>query len=118
MVSSSHRREKGIMSPAQAPDAVAKVAIFGKEGCPKCQSTKRKLQHFLGRWELDHRIEIVFHDLETLDGRAEGAFYDVEAIPATIIERQGRQLARWDGDVPGSRGLKQALEEGVNASAH
>ena len=106
------------MCPAQDPRALAKVAIFGKQDCAKCKTTKNKLSHFLSRWEMERKVEIIFHDLDTLDGRAEGAFYDVSDVPVVIVETQGRQLARWDGDVPNSRLFKQALEEGVNASAH
>ena len=88
---------------------MVKVCVFGKQGCAKCDTTKSKLRHFLGRWELDHKVQIVFHDLDTLDGRAEGAFYDVADIPLTVVEREGRELARWDGEVPNSQSLKAAL---------
>ena len=52
---------------------------------------------------------MVFHDMETLDGRAEGAFYDVNNIPATVIEQEDRQVARWDGDVPDSQAIHRLI---------
>ena len=95
-----------------------KISVFGKQGCAKCDTTKRKLNHFVGQWELDHSVEVVFHDMDTLDGRAEGAFYDVQDIPMTLVEHEGNELARWDGAVPQSRAVRQALEEGIHAAAH
>ena len=49
---------------------------------------------------------LAFFDMETVDGRAEGAFYDVHAIPTTIIRQNGRDVARWEGEVPDSAELK------------
>lgn len=97
---------------------MVKIAVFGKQGCAKCDTTKSKLNHFLGQWELDHPVQLVFHDLDTLDGRAEGAFYDVLDIPVTIIEREGLQVARWEGEVPKSQAVRTILEEGTYAAAH
>lgn len=94
------------------------ISVFGKEGCAKCDSTKRKLNHLLGRWELDKEVNVVFHDMETLDGRAEGAFYDVMNVPVTMIENEGQEVARWDGEVPNSQAVRLVIEEGVNAAAH
>jgi len=97
---------------------MTKINIFGKIGCAKCESTKRKLGHFLDQWKLDHKVEMVFYDMDTLDGRAEGAFHNVELIPATLVERGGRILARWDGVVPKSADVRAALETETNAAAH
>lgn len=96
---------------------MVKIAIFGKQGCPKCTTTKSKLQHFISRWKMDHMVQLVFHDLDTVDGRAEGAFYDVNDVPVTIVEKEGRFVARWDGDVPNSQAVRLILQEGANVSA-
>ena len=84
---------------------MTRILIFGKAECAKCKTTKHKLDHYvsgLGACEVDHKVELVFHDMETLDGRAEGAFYDVNPgrIPLTVMEKDVRQAARWDGEVP------------------
>ena len=65
-----------------------KIAIFGKQGCPKCDTTKNKLRHFAARWQVDHKLQLVFHDLDTVDGLAEGAFYDVNDVPVIIVEKE------------------------------
>ena len=93
------------------------ISVFGKQGCAKCQTTKRKLSHFLSEWELDHEVKLVFHDMETLDGRAEAAFHDANDIPLTLIEREGRSVARWEGEVPNSQAVRLILEEGAHVSA-
>ena len=89
---------------------MVKISIFGKQGCARCDTTKKKVSHFLRKWEFDHKVEMVFHDIDTLDGRAEGAFYDVaDELPLTVIERDGQQVARWEGDVPNSASVKMAI---------
>ena len=86
------------------------IAIFGKQGCAKCETTRAKMRHFVSDWQLDHQVEVVFHDMDTVDGRAEGMFHDVIDIPATVVQRQGQAVARWDGVVPKSEAVKSVLE--------
>ena len=95
---------------------MVRINVFGKKGCAKCDTTKNKLSHFLGRWELEHKVEMVFHDMETVDGRAEGAFHDVDEIPVTIVETNGRSVARWEGNVPNSKSVRLILEESVGTA--
>jgi len=95
---------------------MVRIAIFGKQGCPKCHTTRNKLVHFVSRWRMDHKVQVEFHDLDTVDGRAEGAFYDVRDIPLTIVEYNGRSVARWEGEVPNSQAVRLILEEGLNGS--
>jgi len=90
---------------------MVRITVFGKQDCALCRTTKNKLEHFLKRWELDRKVEMVFHDLETVEGRAEGAFHDVNRIPVTIVEFRGRPVARWDGRVPNSEAVRSTLEE-------
>ena len=97
---------------------MVKISVFGKQGCARCDTTKNKLGHFLNQWELDHKVEMVFHDMDTVDGRAEAAFYDVESIPVTVIEKSGRSVGRWDGEVPNSKAMRMLLEEEANVPAH
>ena len=97
---------------------MVKISVFGKQGCARCDTTKNKLSHFLTQWDLDHKVEMVFHDMDTVDGRAEGAFYDVESIPVTVSERSGRSVGRWDGEVPNSKAMRMLLEEEANVPAH
>lgn len=86
-----------------------KVKVFGKSGCAKCETTKNKLKHFITKWEVDDKVALNFHDMETIDGMAEGAYNDVLQIPTTIIEKNNEILARWDGEVPNSEKVKEYL---------
>jgi len=88
-----------------------KIEVFGKQGCALCQTTKRKLSHFLEKWGHAEKVEFAFVDLETADGLAEGAFQDVTAVPTIIISDNGDALGRWEGEVPPSDDVKKILDE-------
>jgi hypothetical protein len=83
------------------------VKVFGKPGCEFCKTTVKKFETFFGRWQVDpERVKLNFFDMETVDGLAEGAFYSVTKIPATVIEQGSEIIARWDGQVPLSEDFK------------
>ena len=86
-----------------------KIKVFGKPGCAKCVSTKNKLKHFIAKWEMTEKVELHFHDMDTVDGMAEGAYNDVLQIPTTILEKGENVVARWDGEVPNSDRVKEHL---------
>jgi hypothetical protein len=86
-----------------------KIKVFGKAGCAKCDTTKNKLKHYIGKWEIEDKVEITFHDMDTVDGMAEGAYNDVLQIPTTILEEGESVVARWDGEVTLSEKVKQHL---------
>jgi len=83
------------------------VTVFGKKGCAKCQTTKRKIEHIVGKRGL--QAEVLFTDLDTPDGMVEAAFLDVGEIPTTIICVDGSDSARWDGEIPRSQDVLGAL---------
>jgi hypothetical protein len=83
------------------------VKVFGKPGCEFCKTTVKKFETFFSRWQIDpSQVNLKFFDMETVDGLAEGAFYSVIKIPATVIEKGSEVLARWDGQVPLSEEFK------------
>jgi len=88
-----------------------KIKIFGKNNCAKCDTTKNKIKHFITKWEVDSKVEVTFHDMETVDGMAEGAYHDVLQIPTTIVEKDEEILERWDGEVPQSNRIKELISE-------
>lgn len=89
------------------------VKVFGKPGCEYCKTTMKKFETFLGRWNIDEsKVKLSFFDMETtVDGLAEGAFYSVVKIPATVIEKDGSILKRWDGAVPLSEEFKDLFAD-------
>lgn len=87
-----------------------KIEIYGKESCSLCQSAKKKIGHFLRKWEVGESVEIVFQDMETVDGAADGDFYDVFDIPSVLLKEEDEQVvARWDGQAPPSGELEKRL---------
>lgn len=84
-----------------------KIKIFGKSNCAKCETTKNKVKHFVGKWDSEDKVDVMFHDMDTIDGMAEGAYHDVLEIPTTIIEKDESVLDRWDGEVPHSEKIKE-----------
>lgn len=93
------------------------VKVFGKPGCEFCKTTVKKFETFFDRWNIDkNEVSLSFYDMETVDGLAEGAFYSVVKIPATIIEKDSNIINRWDGKVPLSEEFKSILEPYAKAS--
>ena len=86
-----------------------KIDIYGRPGCAKCDSTKRKVNHFMNKWGLLDRVAVTFHDMSTPDGMAEGAFNDVLAVPTTIVRQTDSDVARWDGVVPPTDGIRDLV---------
>ena len=87
-----------------------KVNIFGKQNCGNCKSTKKMLAFFIPKWGLGEKIQVEFHDMETTDGFAEGAFHDVaDKLPTVIVANGDKTLARWDGKIPNTEELKVVL---------
>jgi len=86
--------------------------VYGKQNCAKCDSTKAKLAHFLGKVGARSAAEIVFVDMDSVVGRAEGAFYDVHSVPTTILRSEtGAELSRWKGEIPHSDEIKAFLAQ-------
>jgi arsenate reductase-like glutaredoxin family protein len=77
-----------------------KIKVFGKSNCAKCETTKNKLNHFITKNHYESVVEVEFHDMDMVDGMAEGAFYDVLKIPTTIVEKGNSAVVRWEGDIP------------------
>ena len=84
------------------------IDVFGRQDCAKCDTTKHKVEHFMTKLGVADRVEFRFYDMETVDGRTEGAYRDVFDVPTTIIQRDGQDLVRWSG-VPPTAGIKEHL---------
>ena len=95
------------------------VIVFGKLNCGKCAGTKERVTVLIEKMGLSATVPMRFVNVETIDGRAEGAFYDVyDAVPVTIIRDETEDvLSRWEGVMPMSEELKPFLENVNRASA-
>ena len=86
--------------------------VFGKPDCVKCKSTKDKLTHLLTKGQAADAIGLAFVDMNSIQGRAEGAFYDVRHVPTTLLWSDDEEpLARWEGCVPPSAEIKTFLSD-------
>ena len=85
------------------------IKVFGKQDCDACKSTREKIITFARRWGVEDKINLTFYDMETIDGLSEGAFRGAHQVPTTIIEKDGQEIARWDGKVPLSEEFKPIL---------
>lgn len=86
------------------------IEIYGKQECKLCESAKKKVTHFLSKWEMQEQVDLVFQDMETEDGAAEGDFFDIFEIPSVLLKEDAdRVVARWDGQAPPSNELRRRL---------
>jgi len=88
-----------------------KVKVFGLKDCDACKAVMEKFQVFTKRWGIEEDVEITFYDMDTVDGLTEAALHDAGKVPTTVIEKNGSEVARWDGVVPTSKDFKQYLVE-------
>ena len=95
--------------PATGEARALQINIFGKPDCALCKSTQRKVEFFLGKWELQERVELNFHDLTTVEGLMEGAYHNATEVPTTLVLADGSIVARWEVAIPPSEELRQAL---------
>ena len=85
------------------------IEIYGKPGCAKCDTTKKKVNHFMDKWGLAKTVSVTFHDMTTPIGMAEGAFNDVANVPTTIVRESEEELSRWDGVVPPTNDIRELV---------
>ncbi|MDK1030376.1 MAG: hypothetical protein QGD94_00040 [Planctomycetia bacterium] len=87
-----------------------KIEVFGKSECTKCKAVMIKVDHFLTRWGADKEVALSMIDVDSIEGRAEGAFNDVFDVPTTILwHDDGKEIARWDNTFIRSEDLKNYL---------
>ncbi len=75
---------------------MGRVKIFTKRDCPRCPQAKA-----IGELLKVRGVQVEYFDLDTADGLAEAAFYNIQATPTILVEDpEERIIARWAGDVP------------------
>jgi len=90
--------------------------VYGKTGCAKCKSARDKLSHLIAKADRTGEVDLAYHDVDTVDGMAEGAFNDVTDVPTTILRSEaGEPLARWDGWLPPSAEVRAHLARSPQA---
>ena len=91
---------------------MVKVNIFGVQDCGKCLKAKGRVSNLLRDRELAERVTLVYWDQQDFEGRAQGAWYDVDdALPVTVIEAEDQPVARWEGRAPKTEEIRGCLEK-------
>jgi glutaredoxin len=81
-----------------------KVKFFYKKDCPKCPAAKEALERFFP--DLPKEL----HDIDTVEGLAEGAYYQVMSTPSIlIVDSEEREVKSWRGEVPTLSEVKDLL---------
>ena len=84
---------------------MGKVKVFLKDSCYKCPSAKE-----VGAILKKDGLEVLYYDLDTVDGLAEASFYGVLATPTMIVEdKEENALADFRGIVPTPQQVKEIL---------
>jgi glutaredoxin len=85
------------------------VKVFGIPTCSVCKSAREKLGYFIRKWGRGDQIPLTYYDLETVEGLAEGAYYEVWQVPTVVIEDEEGEVTRWVKKVPLSREFEPLL---------
>lgn len=82
------------------------VKIFWQAKCPYCPSAKK-----LGKKLKDEGVKVEFHDVRSVDGLAEAAYFNVMSTPSLIvINEENKEVAGWRGKVPTVKEIKEILK--------
>ncbi len=81
------------------------VKIFTKRACPKCPAAKE-----VGNRLKREGVRVIDYDLESVEGLAEAAFYEVMATPTIIVEdEEDNEVVAWRGTVPTPQEIEGVL---------
>lgn len=65
------------------------VKIFGRTGCPRCETAREKLDRFVAERRIQNRVEVAFYDIDTPQGLAEGLWHEIGSdTPVVVIHRE------------------------------
>lgn len=81
--------------------------VFGKKGCPICKNVHRKIEYFKNNYLPESKVS--YYDMEEVDGLAEGAYRDISEVPTVVLEKNGKELERWEKIPPTYKRLKEIL---------
>ena len=84
------------------------VLVFGREECPGSKESRETAKNRLSYQE---KIKCTYFDVDTVDGRAEAAYHDVNELPATLIIEKERIAKRWDGITPPEEEFQQEINK-------
>lgn len=79
-----------------------KIKFFFKKDCPRCPEAKEVLSKI--------NLEYESIDVDTVNGMAEAAYYDVSSTPSILVlDDAGEEIKGWRGEPPSPEEIKQVL---------
>ncbi|MEO0098507.1 MAG: thioredoxin family protein [candidate division WOR-3 bacterium] len=81
--------------------------VFGKTGCPICKKVYQKIEYFKNKYLPEGKV--IYYDLETVDGLAEGSYRDISEVPTVLLEKDGEEIGRWEKIPPTYKNLRELL---------
>jgi hypothetical protein len=93
------------------------IKVFGRPSCQVCKQAIEKIDYFLDKWKYTEQVPVNYFDMDTMDGLAEGAFYEVSDIPTVVLEEKKDELDRWVKRPPLSKELKPHLDKAFKGEA-
>ena len=101
---------EGVSSGTSSVGGVdVRIRLFSRKQCPNCIVAKEMLSKFVENQKLQGLVKVEHYDLDTVDGLAEGAYWDVISVPTTIVIRGDDVVARWDGVVPKEEEIEKVI---------
>lgn len=84
---------------------MTKLKLFWREDCGRCGPAKAICAKLEG-----DGFAVEYYDVESVDGMAEAAFYQVASTPtAIIVDEDGNEAASWRGDLPDAATVMRQL---------
>jgi len=80
------------------------VKIFWQEGCPHCPAAKGLGGDLEGKG-----TKVEYHNIKTVDGLAEAAFFNVLSTPSIVLAEDNREIKSWKGKIPEAEELNGIL---------
>lgn len=74
------------------------IKLFGREMCHGCKVVKEEILSLIEQG--DSKVRFNYYDLDTVDGLAEGSFYEVQQVPTILILNNDKVLERFSGELP------------------
>jgi hypothetical protein len=93
------------------------VKVFGRPTCQVCKQAVEKVGYFLDKWKYSEQVPVNYFDMETVDGLAEGAYFEVADIPTVVLMNGKQEMDRWVKRPPLSKELKPHLDQAIKGEA-
>lgn len=89
-----------ITRAVESPSGELVLIVFGKNDCPICDEARAVIQSCVNELGVRSDLTVRHFDLDTAEGLVEGSLRNALEVPTTILEWHGKELVRWEQEVP------------------